>query len=63
VLGDSRVGIVLGVEENINIRGVLVVTVLYVDLSGRVEVWVVVENVHLLVIWVVVVGSGQRRTY
>ena len=53
----------LGVVEHMGMQGVVVVTVLNGDLGGRLVVWVVMGNVHLPVIWVVVVGSGQRRTY
>ena len=60
---DSRVGIVLGVVENIGIQGLLGVTVSYVELGGRLEVWVVMGNCHIPVIWGVVEGSGQRRIY
>ena len=51
---DGRVDIVLGL---------LGVTVSYVELGGRLEVWVVMGNCHIPVIWVVEEGSEQRRIY
>ena len=44
---DSKVGIVPGVVENIGIQGLLGVTVSYVELGGRLEVWVVMGNCHI----------------
>ena len=56
-------GRVVGVVENIGIQGLLVVTVLYVDLEGGLEEWVVKKNSHIPVIWVLVVGSGHGMLY